>query len=401
MNDAYLYDAVRTPRGKGRNTGALHEITPVSLAAQTLQALRDRNGFDPQLIEEVGLGVVMPLGEQGADLARTAILAAGYGDSVPGYQLNRYCVSGLDTVNQAAAAVMAGLIDAAVGGGVESMSRVPIGSDGGAIYTDPAITRRYPYMPNGVGADLIATMQRMTREDVDAYAVESQRRAAHARAEGYFSRSIVPVRDMLGEVVLAEDEAVRAGTTSADLGKLAPAFAAAGKQGFDAIALRHYPGLEDISHVHTSGNSSAIVDGAAAVLIGSQRFGERNQLRPRARIRHFASLASDPIMSLGGPVPVTRKLLARCGLTIADIDLFEVNEAFSVVPMAYQRAFDIDPDRLNVNGGAIALGHPLGATGAILLGTLLDELERRGLQRGIVTLCAAAGQATATLIERI
>ncbi|WP_233886535.1 acetyl-CoA C-acetyltransferase [Paraburkholderia flagellata] len=401
MNDAYLYDAVRTPRGKGRNTGALHEITPVSLAAQTLKALRDRNDFDPRLIEEVGLGVVMPLGEQGADLARTAILAADYGDTVPGYQLNRFCVSGLDTVNQAAAAVMAGLIDAAIGGGVESMSRVPIGSDGGAIYTDPAITRRFPYMPNGVAADLIASLEGLTREDVDTYAVESQRRAAHARAAGYFSRSLIPVRNMLDEIVLADDEAIRPGTTSADLGKLAPAFTTAGKQGFEAIALRHYPGLEGISHVHTSGNSSAIVDGAAAVLVGSRGFGERNGLKPRARLRHFSSLATSPILNLGGPVPVTRKLLARCGLAISDIDLFEVNEAFSVVPLAYQRAFDIGADRLNVNGGAIALGHPLGATGAILLGTLLDELERRGLQRGIVTLCAAAGQATATLIERI
>ncbi len=401
MNDAFLFDAVRSPRGKGRSSGALHEITPVSLAAQTLQALRERNGFDPQTIEDVGLGVVMPIGEQGSDLARTAVLAAGYGDTVPGYQVNRFCVSGLDTVNQAAAAIMAGRMEAAIGGGVESMSRVTIGSDGGAIYTDPAVTRLYPYMPNGVAADLIATLEGLTREDVDAYALESQRRASHARAAGYFSRSLIPVRNMLGEVVLAEDEAIRPGTTMDDLAKLAPAFAAVGKQGFDAIALRHYPRLEDIPHVHTSGNSSAIVDGAAAVLVGSRAFGQRNGLTPRARLRHFASLASDPIMNLGGPVPVTRKLLAHCGLSIADIDLFEVNEAFSVVPLAYQRAFDIDPDRLNVNGGAIALGHPLGATGAMLLGTLLDELERRGLQRGIVTLCAAAGQATATLIERV
>jgi acetyl-CoA C-acetyltransferase len=400
MNDAYLYDAVRTPRGKGRPSGALHEITPVALAAQTLRALRERNGFDPRAIEDVGLGVVMPCGEQGADLARTAVLAAGFGDTVPGYQLNRYCVSGLDTVNQAAASVMAGLTEAAIGGGVESMSRVPIGSDGGAIYTDPAITRRYPYMPNGVAADLIATLEGLTREAIDAYAAQSQRRAAQAREQGFFARSLVPVRDSLGEIVLAQDEAIRAGTTPAELAKLAPAFAAAGKQGFDAIALRGHPALECVSHVHTSGNSSAIVDGAAAVLIGNERFGKLNGLTPRARLRHFASLASDPVLSLGGPVPVTRKLLARAGLTIADIDLFEVNEAFAVVPLAYQRAFDIDPERVNVNGGAIALGHPLGATGAMLVGTMIDELERRGLQRGIVTLCAAAGQATATLIER-
>jgi len=401
MNDAYLYDAVRTPRGKGRNTGALHDITAVSLAAQVLQALRARNGFDPRDIEDVGMGVVMPLGEQGADLPRTALLAAGFGDTVPGYQINRFCVSGLDTVNQAAAAVMAGQIDVAIGGGVESMSRVPLGSDGGAIYTDPAVTRRHAYMPNGVAADLIATLEGFTREDVDAYAMESQRRAAHARAEGYFKRSLVPVRDVLGEIALAEDEAIRPGTTMVDLGKLAPAFIAVGKQGFDAIALRHYPELEEISHLHTSGNSSAIVDGAAAVLVGSKAFGERTGLKPRARLSQFASIGSEPNMNLGGPVPVTRKLLARCGLAASDIDLFEVNEAFSVVPLVYQRTFGIDPDRVNANGGAIALGHPLGATGAMLLGTLLDELERRDLQRGLVTLCAAAGQATATLIERV
>lgn len=401
MNDAYLYDAVRTPRGKGRSSGALHPVTPVSLAAQTLQGLRQRNGFAPETIDEVGLGVVMPLGEQGADLARTALLMAGYGDTVPGYQLNRFCVSGLDTVNQAAAAIMAGQIDAAIGGGVESMSRVPIGSDGGAVYTDPAVTRRFAYMPNGVAADLIATLEGFTRADVDAYAVESQRRAAHARAAGYFSRSLLPVRDAAGNVVLAEDEAIRAGTTMSDLAGLAPAFAAPGRLGFDAIALQRYPTLEAIEHVHTGGNSSAIVDGAAAVLIGSRAFGERSGLKPRARLRHFASTGSDPDMNLGGPVPATRKLLARSGLSIADIDLFEVNEAFSVVPMVYQRAFGIDPDRINVNGGAIAMGHPLGATGAMLLGTLLDELERRGLGMGLVTLCAGTGQATATIIERV
>lgn len=401
MNEAFLYDAVRTPRGKGRNTGALHDITPVALAAQVLRALRERHALDPALIEEVGLGIVMPLGEQGSDLPRIALLAAGYGDSVPGYQLNRFCVSGLDTVNQAAASIMAGQIDAAIGGGIESMSRVAIGSDGGAIYTDPSITRQFAYMPNGVAADLIATLEGLTRRDVDAYAMESQMRAAHASAQGYFDRSLVPVQNVIGETVLARDEAVRPATSMDDLAKLAPAFAALGKQGFDAIALQSYPELERIEHLHTGGSSSAIVDGAAAVLVGSKGFGERTGLKPRARIRYFASIGSDPNMNLGGPVPVTRKLLARSGLGIADIDLFEVNEAFSVVPLAYMRALDIDHAKVNVNGGAIALGHPLGATGAMLLGTLLDELERRGLHRGLVTLCAAAGQATATLIERV
>ena len=314
MNDAYIYDAVRTPRGKGRNTGALHEITPVSLAAQTLAALRARTGFDPAQIDDVGMGIVMPLGEQGSDLPRTALLAAGYGNSVPAYQLNRFCVSGLDTVNQAAAAIMAGQIDAAIGGGVESMSRVAIGSDGGAIYADPAITRQHIYMPNGVAADLIATREGFTRADVDAYAQESQRRAAQAREKGYFKRSLVPVHNTRGQLVLNEDEAIRAGTTQADLAGLRPAFVAAGKLGFDTLALQRYPDVERINHVHTSGNSSAIVDGAAAVLVGNHEFGQRIGLRPRARITHFASLGSEPDLNLGGPVPVTKKLLARSGL---------------------------------------------------------------------------------------
>ncbi|GJG96692.1 acetyl-CoA C-acetyltransferase [Cupriavidus pauculus] len=401
MHDAFIYDAVRTPRGKGRNTGALHEVTPVSLAAQILTALRQRNGFDSREIEDVGLGVVMPLGEQGADLARTALLVAGYDQAVPGYQLNRFCVSGLDTVNQIVAGVMAGQIEAGIGGGVESMTRVPIGSDGGAIYTDPAVTRQFAYMPNGVAADLIATREGFSREALDNYAMQSQQRAARARDTGSFARSLVPVQDVLGNVVLAQDEAIRAATTMEDLAHLAPAFAAAGAQGFDAIGLRRYPELEAIEHLHTSGSSSAIVDGAAAVLVGNQAFGERHGLKPRARVRYFASIASEPMMNLGGPLPVTHKLLSRSGLSIRDIDLFEVNEAFAVVPLLYQRAFAIDPDRINVNGGAIALGHPLGATGAMLLGTLIDELERRDAERGLVTLCAAAGQATATIVERI
>ncbi|WP_454693492.1 acetyl-CoA C-acetyltransferase [Achromobacter aegrifaciens] len=401
MNDAYIYDALRTPRGKGRSSGALHAITPVSLAAQALSALRERNGFDPALIDDVGMGVVMPIGEQGSDLPRTAVLAAGYGDTVPVYQVNRYCVSALDAVNQVAGTIMAGQTDAAIGGGVESMSRVAIGSDGGAIYVEPAVTRNFIYMPNGVAADLIATREGLTRAQVDAYSAESQRRAAHARAQGYFKPSIIPVRNVNGEIVLEDDEAIRPGTTLEGLAGLAPAFAGIGEQGFDAVALQSYPALERIRHVHTSGSSSAIVDGAAAVLVGSKSFGERTGLKPRARIRGYASIGSEPNLNLGGPVPVTHKLLARTGLSISDIDLFEVNEAFAVVPMQYMRAFGILSDRLNVNGGAIAMGHPLGATGAMLLGTLLDELERRDLRRGLVTLCAAAGQATATIIERI
>lgn len=401
MTETFIFDHVRTPRGKGRVDGALHEVTPVRLASQVLRALRERNQLDPCLIDDVGLGVVMPLGEQGADLTRVALLDAGYGDTVPGFQLNRYCTSGLDTVNLAAAAIASGQAAAVIGGGVESMSRVPIGSDGGPCYTDPQITRRFPYVPNGVGADLMATLSSFTREDVDAYALESQRRAAHARDNGFFRESLLGVRDVLGQILLQSDEAIRAGITAADLARLKPAFTAAGDQGFDAFALQRYPHLQAIEHVHTSGNSSGIVDGACAILVGNREFGIAAGLAPRARIRAFTSIASEPRLSLGGPMPATEKLLRRAGMTLRDIDLFEVNEAFAVVPMVYMRTFDIPHDRINVNGGAIALGHPLGATGAILLGTVLDELERRGLGTALVTLCAAAGQATATVIERV
>ncbi|RJG00824.1 acetyl-CoA C-acetyltransferase [Noviherbaspirillum sedimenti] len=401
MNDAFIYDHVRSPRGKGRATGALHEVTPVRLASQVLSALRQRNQFDPDSISDVGLGVVMPLGEQGADLARTAVLQAGYGDGVPGFQLNRFCTSGLDTVNMAAAAIMSGQASAGIGGGVESMSRVAIGSDGGACYTDPQVTQRFAYIPNGTCADLMAALGGFGRQDIDAYSVESQRRAAHARDHGYFAKSLTPVRDVLGQVLLDHDEAIRADTSMEDLAKLNPAFAAIGETGFDAVVLQRYPQLASIPHMHTSGSSSGIVDGACAMLIGDRAFGTRNGLKPRARIRGFMSIASEPNMGLGGPMPVTKKLLERLGMSIADIDLFEVNEAFAVVPMTYMREFNIPHERINVNGGAIALGHPLGATGAILLGTVLDELERRNLNTGLVTLCAAIGQATATVIERV
>ncbi|BEP58476.1 acetyl-CoA C-acetyltransferase [Variovorax sp. V118] len=400
-DDVFIYDHVRTPRGKGRADGALHPITPVQLATQVLQALRERHALDPAQIEDVGLGVVMPVGEQGADIARVALLSAGYGDSVVGFQLNRFCTSALDTLKMGFGLVASGQADAVIGGGVESMSRVTIGSDGGAVYTDPAVGQRYPYIPNGVAADLMAMLDGVDREAVDAYAMESQRRAAVAQAEGRFDRSLVPVRDRLGRTVLAKDEANRPGTTMADLAKLKPAFAGVAAQGYEAILLQRYPQLSHIAPIHTGGNSSGIVDGACAVLLGNRDYGTRNGLKPRARIVGSASCADEPLLSLGGPMPATERLLARCGLAIGDIDLFEVNEAFSVVPMRYARHFDIDPARINVNGGAIALGHPLGATGAILTGTLLDELERRDARLGLVTLCAAAGQSTALVIERV
>ena len=401
MNEVFIFDHVRTPRGKGRSDGALHTIAPVHLAASVLRALKARNHIDPEDIEDVGLGVVMPVGEQGADITRFALLQAGYGENVAGYQLNRFCTSGLDTVKMGFGLIASGQAGAVIGGGVESMSRVPIGSDGGATYTDPTLGRDYPYIPNGVCADLMATLDGFTREELDTYGVESQRRAALAQSSGWFERSLVPVQDAFGNVVLSRDEALRPGTTLSDLAKLKPTFSSAGEAGFDAIVLRRYPHLEAVQHVHTGGTSSGIVDGACAVLLGSREHGLRRGLQPRARIVACATCASEPLLSLGGPIPVTDKVLARSGLKIDDIDLFEVNEAFAVVPMRYMKNYGIARDRINVNGGAIALGHPLGATGAILIGTALDELERRGLSRALVTLCAAAGQATALIIERI
>ena len=401
MIDVFLYDHVRTPRGKGRPDGALHAITPVQLAAQVLKALRERSQLDPSQIEDVGLGVVMPVGEQGADITRSALLAAGYGDGLAGYQINRFCTSALDTLKIGMGLIGSGQADAVVGGGVESMSRVPIGSDGGPVYTDPAIARRHPYIPNGVAADLMATLDGFTREDVDAYAVESQRRAADAQGRGWFDRSLVTMCDVLGQPVLTHDEAIRPGTTLADLAKLKPTFVALGEGGYDTLVLQRYPHLERIEHVHTGGNSSGIVDGACAVLLGNREFGQRNGLKPRARLLATATCADEPLLSLGGPIPVTERVLARGGMSIADIDLFEVNEAFAVVPMRYSRHFGLLPEQVNVVGGAIALGHPLGATGAILVGTVLDELERRDRNTALVTLCAAQGQATALVLERV
>jgi acetyl-CoA C-acetyltransferase len=402
MPEAFIYDHVRTPRGKGRLDGKLHEITPIQLATQTLVAVRDRNGLDTACVDDVILGCVMPVGEQGCNIARVAALNADYAVTTPGQQLNRFCASGLEAVNLGAALVGSKQAQAVVAGGVESMSRVPIASDGGACYTDPAVNWKTYYIPQGIGADLIATQDGYTRQDVDAFAVESQRRASQAWNEGRFTRSIVPVRDVIGEVVLDRDEHLRPGTTLQDLARLKPAFGDIGqKNGYDAVALYRYPQVEMIQHVHTGGNTSGIVDGAAAVLIGSEFFGKAAALKARARVRAFTSIGSEPAIMLTGQASCTEKLLRREGMSIRDIDLFEVNEAFASVVMRFMGHFDLDPVRVNVNGGAIALGHPLGATGAMLLGTVLDELERRDLNTALITLCAAAGMATATIIERV
>ena len=402
MTDAFIYDAVRSPRGKGRADGALHEITPISLASQVLAALRDRSGLDTALLDDVILGCVTPIGEQGADIARVAAMHAGYAESVPGKQINRFCASGLEAVNSAAAQVMSGQSDLVIGGGIESMSRVPMGADGGAWAIDPAVAYRHYFVPQGVSADLIATLDGYTREQLDAYAVESQRRAAAAWQSGWFARSIVPIRDVIGQVLLDRDEYLRPGTTLGDLAALKPAFTVPGEQGgFDAVALQRYPEVESIRHVHTAGNSSGIVDGAAAVLVGNRKMGRKLGLKPRARIRAFASIGSEPTIMLTGPAAASRKALKRAGMASGDIDLWEINEAFAAVVLRYLRDMDLPADRVNVNGGAIALGHPLGATGAIVLGMLLDELERRDLGTGLVTLCIGAGMGTATIIERV
>jgi len=402
MTHAYIYDHVRTPRGKGRADGALNEITPLQLATQVLQALRDRSELDTSLIDDVVLGIVSPIGEQGSVLPRSAALNAGYGDAIPGVQVNRFCASGLEAVNTAAAKVMAGQSLAVVGGGVESMSRVPIGSDGGAWPADPSFATTVYFAPQGVGADLIATVDGYTREDVDRYAVESQRRAAEAWREGRFAPSIVPVRDVIGGIVLDRDEHLRPGTSLADLARLKPAFEATGTQGgFDAVAMQRYPQIEAVNHVHTGGNSSGIVDGACAVLIGSASFGQHINRKPRARVRAFASIGSEPCIMLTGPALVTEKVLKLAGMSMGDIDLFEVNEAFASVVLRFLRATGVSHERVNVNGGSIALGHPLGATGAMIVGTALDELERTNKSTALCTLCVGAGMATAIILERV
>ncbi len=402
MTDAYIFDAVRTPRGRGRANGSLHEVRPIDLATQVLRAIRDRNELDTVYLDDVVMGCVMPVGEQGSDIARLAVLNADYAETVPGKQLNRFCASGLEAVNTAAAQVMSGQSDLAIGGGIESMSRVPMGSDGGAMAMDPEIASKTYFIPQGISADLMATKFGFSREDVDAYAIESQRRAKHAWDNSYFKNSIVPVKDQIGLTVLDHDEYMRPETTMDDLAKLNPAFTVPGEQaGFDAVAIQRYPEVERINHVHHAGNSSGIVDGSAAVLVGSKAIGEKLGLKPRARIRAFASIGSEPTIMLTGPVPATEKALKRAGMTTKDIDLFELNEAFAAVVLRYMQALGIAHDKINVNGGAIAMGHPLGATGAMILGTLIDEMERRGAATGLATLCVGAGMGTATIVELV
>jgi len=402
MPDAYIYDAVRTPRGRGKPDGSLHEVTSLRLAETALRAIKNRNDLDTSLVDDVILGCVDPVGEAGGDIARAAALVADYRNHVPGVQINRFCASGLDAVNFAAAQVMAGQHDMVVGGGVESMSRVGMGASGGAWPVEPAIAIKSYFMPQGISADLIATKYGFNRDDCDAYAVESQKRAARAWGEGRFAESVVPVKDVNGITLLAEDEHMRPKTDMQSLGQLKPSFVQMGEMGgFDAVAVAAYPEIESVKHVHHAGNSSGIVDGAAAVLIGSKEAGKAAGLKPRAKIRAFANIGSEPAIMLTGPVDVTRKVLKRAGMTIDDIDLFEVNEAFASVVLRYCQAFDLHPEVVNVNGGAIAMGHPLGATGAMILGTVLDELERTNEATALVTLCIGAGMGTATIIERI
>jgi acetyl-CoA C-acetyltransferase len=402
MTDAFIFDHVRSPRGRGKQGGSLNPITPINLVKQVLTALRDRNELDTELVDDVILGCVAPVGEQGANIARVGAIVADYAETVPGKQINRFCASGLEAVNSAASQIMAGQSDVAVGGGVECMSRVPMGSDGGAMAIDPQTAYASYFVPQGIGADLIATLHGFSREDVDAYAVASQQRAAAAWSEGRFNGSILPIRDHVGDVVLDHDETVRPDASIESLSGLNPAFAMMGDQaGFDDVALQKYPEVEAINHVHTAGNSSGIVDGAAAVLVGSREAGEKMGLKPRARIRAFASIGSEPTIMLTGPAPASLKALKRAGMSTSDIDLWELNEAFASVVLLYMKLLDIPHDKINVNGGAIAMGHPLGATGAIVLGTLLDEMERRDLATGLVTLCIGAGMGTATIIERV
>ncbi|MEW6392827.1 MAG: acetyl-CoA C-acetyltransferase [Pseudomonadota bacterium] len=401
MADAYIFDAVRTPRGKGKKDGSLHEITSLSLATQVLEALRDRNNLDTSKVDDVVLGCVAPVGEQGSDIARTAVLTADYAESVAGVQINRFCASGLEAVNMAAAKVASGEAQMAIGGGVESMSRVPMGSDGGAWPTDPSSAFKTYFAPQGVSADLIASLYGFSRDDVDAYAVESQKRAAAAWAEGRFKKSVVPVKDQLGLTILDHDETVRGNTTMQTLASLNPSFTGMGEMAFDAVVTQRYPQVERVNHVHHAGNSSGIVDGAAGVLIGTKEMGEALGLKARARIKGAASIGSEPSIMLTGPSLVTEKLLKKLKMEVSDIDLYELNEAFAAVVLRMMQALDIPHDKMNVNGGAIAMGHPLGATGAMILGTMVDELERSDKETALITLCVGAGMGTATVIERV
>ncbi|MGG7643760.1 acetyl-CoA C-acetyltransferase [Rhodovulum sp. YNF3179] len=403
MSDAYIYDAVRSPRGKGRKDGALHEVTALRLSAEVLNAVKDRNGLDTRAVEDVIWGNVTQVGEQGGCLARSAVLASDFDERVPGVAINRFCASGLEAVNMAANQVRAGAGEAYVAGGVEMMGRVPMGSDGAAIAVDPSLAMKSYFVPQGIAADIIATEFGFSRDDCDAYAVESQRRAAAAWEDGRFARSVITVRDQNGMAILDRDEHMRPGTDMQSLGGLKPAFKEQGESmpGFDKVAIMKYPHLERIEHVHHAGNSSGIVDGAAAVLVGSKAFGEAHGLTPRARIRASAKVGTDPTIMLTGPVPATEKVLEAAGMEIGDIGLVEVNEAFSAVVLRFLQAFGVDHARVNVNGGAIAMGHPLGATGAMILGTLLDEMERRDAETGLATLCVASGMGSATIIERV
>ena len=402
MPEAFIYDHVRTPRGKGKSDGSLHEVTALALATAPLKALKERNNLQEDTVDDVILGVVDPVGEAGGDIARFAALGAGLGEAVPGIQISRFCASGLDAVNFAAAQVMSGQHELTIGGGAESMSRVGILSSGTAWPVDPSMAVPSYFMPQGVAADLIATKYGFSRDDVDGYAVQSQERAAKAWSEGRFKNSVVPVKDINGITILDKDEHMRPGTTMQSLAQLQPSFAAMGTMGgFDAVAVQSHPEIEAVNYVHHAGNSSGIVDGAAAVLLGSAEAGKKRGLKPRAKIRAFANIGSEPAMMLTGPVDVTKKVLERSGMKLSDIDLFELNEAFASVVLRYIQAFDIDNEKINVNGGAIAMGHPLGATGAMILGTVLDELERTNKSTALVTLCIGGGMGTATIIERV
>ncbi|GGD53981.1 acetyl-CoA acetyltransferase [Emticicia aquatilis] len=398
--EAYIYDAVRTPRGRGKSDGSLHEIQPVDLLATVLKAIKDHHDLDTSYIDDVIMGCVSPIGEQGADIARTAVLAAGYAQSVAGVQVNRFCSSGLEAINMAAAYVMSGQVDMLVAGGVESMSRVPMGSDGGALMMNPQIISQHKIVPQGISADLIATKYGYSRNDVDTFAVESVRRAVAAQSANRY-KSVVPVKDEIGVTVLDRDEGIRPDTTLESLGKLKPAFEMMGGMGLDALALLKYNELVNINHVHHAGNSSQLTDGAGALLIGNKATGDKLGLKPRAKIKAFAIVGSEPTIMLTGPVPATEKILKKVGMNIGDIDLFEVNEAFAAVPMLFMEHFGVDHSKVNVNGGAIALGHPLGATGAILSSTLIDELERSNKSTGLVTLCIGGGMGIATIFERV
>ncbi|KAB7741236.1 acetyl-CoA C-acetyltransferase [Parvibaculum sedimenti] len=401
MTDCYVYDTVRTPRGKGKKDGALHEVTALELGTQVLKALRDRNGLDTSRVDDVVFGCVDPIGEQGSDIARIAVLNADYADTTAGVQVNRFCASGLEACNMAAAKVMCGEADMAIGGGVESMSRVGMGASGGAWATDPAIAFKSYFTPQGIGADLVATKYGFSRADVDGYAIESQKRAANSWEQGYFKKSVIPVRDINGLTILDHDEHMRPDATMQSLAALTPSFASLGEFAFDGVALERYPEVEEIVHIHHAGNSSGIVDGASGVLLGNLDTGKAMGLKPRARIRAMASIGSEPCIMLTGPADVSRKALKKAGMRPEDIDLYELNEAFASVVLRMMQALDISHDKMNVNGGAIAMGHPLGATGGMILGTVLDELERRDLNTALITLCVGAGMGTATIIERV